>query len=110
MIQYYPVTIDTNIINTPTKIFLAGIPLTPVVRIAYAILNAATDPDMSTSGSAYMLLDDGPVLRLENEVMKSGVYDVMSKRVKWIQRCVLSSFSCDVQSVCGCCVAVARLS
>lgn len=43
---------------------------------------------MSTSGSAYLLLDNGPVLRLEKEAMKSGVYEVMNKRVSWIQRCV----------------------
>ncbi|EIM84945.1 NAD-P-binding protein [Stereum hirsutum FP-91666 SS1] len=81
----HPWYADTNILDTPTKLFVAGVPLAPVLRIAYAIFNAATDPDMSTSGSAYLLLDDGPVLRLEKEVMKSGVYEVMNKRVSWIQ-------------------------
>lgn len=80
---------DTNILNTPTKLALAGIPLTPIPRVALAILNSATDPDVKTNGSAYMLLDDGPVLRLEKEMMKRGVYEVMNARVQWIQKYLL---------------------
>lgn len=43
---------------------------------------AATDRSMSSTGAAWLLLDGGPVLRLEKEVVKGGVYDVISRRLK----------------------------
>jgi hypothetical protein len=41
-----------------------GLPYTPLANVAGAILHAATDPDVPhTAGCAYVLPDDGPVVR-----------------------------------------------
>lgn len=77
---------DTNLAPLAAKIFLAGIPLTPVSRIALAVLASAVDPDPSTSGSAWLLMDDGPVVRLEQEHMKEGVYDLLNARVARVNK------------------------
>ena len=61
-------------------LFVAGLPLVPVNRVAAATLYAATHPDLETTGSVVTLMDDGPVLLLENEIIKGGVYDIMSAR------------------------------
>ncbi|KAF8972996.1 hypothetical protein BDZ97DRAFT_1912597 [Flammula alnicola] len=76
----HPFFADTAIVPTPVKLFLAGIPLTPVPRVAGAIFYAATDPDMATSGSAYLLLDDGPVFMVPKEEFKEGVYKMIDDR------------------------------
>ena len=75
-------SIDTNILPTPVKMFLAGIPMTPLSRIALSVLASAVDPDPSTSGCAWVLLDDGPVARLEKEHLKEGVYEMLNARVQ----------------------------
>ncbi|KAF5321689.1 hypothetical protein D9619_001530 [Psilocybe cf. subviscida] len=76
----HPFFADTAIVPIPVKLILAGIPLTPVPRVAGAIFKAATDPDMTTSGSAYLLLDDGPVFRVPKEEFKLGVYKMIDDR------------------------------
>lgn len=73
---------DTGIVPTLTKVFLAGIPWTPVDRVAAAILYAATDPDPDTSGSAWLLPDDGPVFLLTKEKLREGVYGMLDTRTK----------------------------
>lgn len=87
----HPWFVDTTLVDLPTRLVLSGLPLTSAERIALAVFNSATDPDARTSGSAYMLLDDGPVVRLEKEMLRKGVYEVMGSRVQWIQRCVCSN-------------------
>ncbi len=77
--------LDTAIVPTPVKLILAGIPLTPVPRVAGAIIYAATDPDMSTSGSGYLLLDDGPVFMVRKEDFKEGVYKMIDNRANSIR-------------------------
>lgn len=76
---------DTAIVPTPVKLILAGIPLTPVPRVAGAILYAATDPDTSTSGSGYLLLDDGPVFMVQKEDFKEGVYKMIDNRANSVR-------------------------
>ena len=71
------------------KLLLAGIPLTPVPRIAGAIFRAATDPDLATSGCPWMLMDDGPVIRVEKEALRTGVYDMLGDRIRRVTRYVL---------------------
>ena len=56
------------------KLIFAGLPLTPVPRIAGAVFRAATDPDVATSGCPWVLPDDGPVIRVEKEALRAGVY------------------------------------
>ena len=70
----------TGILNAVNMVFLAGLPMTPVNRIAIATLYAVTNPDLETSGSVFALIDDGPVLLLENEIIKGGVYDIVTAR------------------------------
>ena len=73
---------DTAIVPTVAKVFLAGLPLTPVERVAGAIFYAATDPDPETNGSAWLLPDDGPVYRVDREEFKEGVYKMIDERAK----------------------------
>ena len=70
----------TGILNAVNLVFLAGLPMVPVNRVAATTLYAATHPGMETTGSVFTLIDDGPVLLLENEVIKGGVYDIVSAR------------------------------
>lgn len=63
------------------KILLAGLPLTPVPRIAGAVFRAATDPDIATSGCPWVLPDDGPVIRVEKEAFRVGVYEAIGRRM-----------------------------
>jgi len=64
------------------KILLAGLPLTPVPRIAGAVFRAATDPDVATSGCPWVLPDDGPVIRVEKEALRAGVYELLRQRIR----------------------------
>ncbi|PPQ84588.1 hypothetical protein CVT25_015791 [Psilocybe cyanescens] len=76
----HPFFADTAIVPTPVKLVLAGIPLTPVHRIAGGIFYAATDPDIATNGSAWLLLDDGPLFMVPREEFKMGVYKMIDDR------------------------------
>ena len=78
----HPWFANTAIVPTIARVFLAGIPLAPIERVAGAIVHAATDPDMETSGCTWLLPDDGYVCRLEREQLKEGVYGVIDARAK----------------------------
>jgi hypothetical protein len=71
------------------KLLLAGMPMTPVPRIAGAVFRAATDPDVATSGCPWVLPDDGPVIRVEKEALRAGVYEMLDTRIRSGIRCVL---------------------
>ena len=73
-------SLDTGIVTVPVKIFLAGIPKTPVSRVAGAIFHAATDRDEKSSGSAWLLVDDGPVFVVPKDQFKQGVYKMIDDR------------------------------
>jgi len=62
------------------RVAIAGIPLVPIERVGGAIILAATDRDMSSTGAAWLLPDGGPLLRLEKDVVRGGVYDVIADR------------------------------
>ena len=83
---------DTSILDLPVKLLLAGIPLTPVPRIAGAIFRAATDPDVATSGCPWVLPDDGPVIRVEKEALRAGVYEMLGRRIQRARRSVSARF------------------
>lgn len=78
----------TGILDVPNQVFLAGIPMVPVNRIASTTLYAATHPDIETTGSVFTLIDDGSVLHLENEIIRGGVYDIVSARAARVTRWV----------------------
>ncbi|KAA1467035.1 NAD(P)-binding protein [Dentipellis sp. KUC8613] len=78
----HPWFADTGILPLPIKVILAGVPLTPVPRIAAAILCAGVDPDPATNGLPWLLPDDGPVFRLEREQLRAGVYELLDKRTE----------------------------
>jgi len=59
----HPWFVDTALVSTYSKVGLAGVPITPVERVAGAIVYASTDPDMETSGCPWLLPDDGYVFR-----------------------------------------------
>ncbi|KAL1745664.1 hypothetical protein HDZ31DRAFT_35824 [Schizophyllum fasciatum] len=75
-----PFFADTAIVPSYVKAFLAGIPLTPVPRVAATILHSAADPREDTNGCAWALLDDGPVIRVNEGQFKLGVYGELDKR------------------------------
>ncbi|KAJ2917753.1 hypothetical protein MD484_g2653, partial [Candolleomyces efflorescens] len=76
----HPFFADTNILRAPVRLFLAGIPMLPVPRIAGAIFYSATDPDPTTNASSWLLPDDGPVWLIEKEEFKFGVYKMIDER------------------------------
>ena len=82
---------DTGIVPAPIKIFLAGIPKTPVSRIAGAIFYAATDRDEKSNGSAWLLVDDGPVFMVPKEEFKQGVYKMIDDRANAVRAYVISA-------------------
>jgi NAD(P)-dependent dehydrogenase (short-subunit alcohol dehydrogenase family) len=69
---------DTDLIRAAMPL-LEGFPLTPVSRIANAVLRAATDPDLSTSSCAHLLPDDGPVLQISKNRLLEGVHPMLTK-------------------------------
>lgn len=69
------------------KTLLAGIPMTPVGRIAGAAFLAATD-DEETNGSVYTLPDDLEVFRVPFEEVTEGIYGLLNKRVTRLVKCV----------------------
>jgi hypothetical protein len=85
---------DTTIVPLQVKVLLAGIPLTPVPRIAGAIFHAATNPDPETNGCAWVLPDDGPVFRVKPEEFKQGVYKMIDTRANAALKYVFLSYLC----------------
>lgn len=73
---------DTAIVPAVVKIFMAGIPLTPVPRIAGAIFLAATDATPGTNGAVYTLPDDREVFRITNVDLNEGVYALINARAE----------------------------
>ncbi|KAI0293436.1 hypothetical protein BC826DRAFT_383116 [Russula brevipes] len=80
----HPWFTETNIFDWQVRVLTAGMPLTPVARVAGAIFRAASDPDPATSGCPWLLPDDGPVLLLEKESLREGVYAMLNDRARRI--------------------------
>ena len=74
--------LDTAIVPTIMKVALAGIPLTPIARIAGAVFYSALDTDASSDGAPWLLPDDGPVFLLPKEKLTTGVYDLINARAQ----------------------------
>jgi NAD(P)-dependent dehydrogenase (short-subunit alcohol dehydrogenase family) len=73
---------DTNILPTSTRVILAGCAMTPIERVAGAILNAATDPDWTTNGATYTLPDEKEVFRISAQELAVGSYEILRDRIK----------------------------
>jgi NAD(P)-dependent dehydrogenase (short-subunit alcohol dehydrogenase family) len=71
---------DTTLLDTRNRVLGAGLAFVPIERVGGTIILAATDRDMSTTGAAWVLPDGGPLLRLESEAIKGGVYDILTNR------------------------------
>jgi len=78
----HPWFAETNIITPEWKDYLTGIPLTPVSRVAAAIVYASTDPDTRTAGYVWMLPDDQPLLRIGREQLTEGVYRLINDKLR----------------------------
>lgn len=76
----HPFFTDTGLMTAMNRIAVAGIPLLPIERVAGTIVFSSTDPDIASTGAVWLLPDDGPLLRLEKEIIKGGVYDVIAER------------------------------
>jgi len=74
---------DTAIVPTAVKLFMAGLPLTPIDRIGGAIFKAATDQDPVSNGGVYILPDEGDVFRIDRAdfQLNKGVYKLINDRV-----------------------------
>jgi hypothetical protein len=90
---------DTGILPLVVKVFLAGIPFTPVSRIAATIIHVATNPDPATNGSAWLLTDDGPAFMVPKEEFKLGVYKMIDDRKNRMLKYVARSGSYRRHSV-----------
>ncbi|KZT20704.1 NAD(P)-binding protein [Neolentinus lepideus HHB14362 ss-1] len=88
ILSIHPWFVDTALIGTPTKVVLAGLPKTPVTRVAEAVFYAATDTDWKNNGCTLLLPDDGPVLRLEKEELREGVYGTIEARIQFARRSI----------------------
>ena len=83
MISFYsPRKTDTTLLTIDKRVLIAGIPLVPIERIGGAIILAATDRNMSSTGAAWLLPDGGPVLRLRKDAIRGGVYDIITNRTR----------------------------
>ncbi|KAJ3915714.1 hypothetical protein F5877DRAFT_81589 [Lentinula edodes] len=72
----HPFFAATSMVPNVIRLQLAGIPLTPVPRIARTILYAATQSDPACSGAAFWVPDGGAlVFMVSREEFKPGVYD-----------------------------------
>ena len=76
----HPFFTDTSLMTTMNRIAIAGIPMLPIERVAGTIIFSSTDPDIASTGAVWLLPDDGPLLRLEREIIKGGVYDIIAER------------------------------
>lgn len=76
----HPFFTDTGLMTTVNRIAIAGIPMLPIERVAGTIIFSSTDPDIVSTGAVWLLPDGGPLLRLEKEIVKGGVYDVIAER------------------------------
>ncbi|KAK0195010.1 hypothetical protein F5146DRAFT_1100683 [Armillaria mellea] len=93
MRSLYPDFADQGIRISVVNPFFAGDPvfLSPLVtRIVGAIFYSATDPDPESNGSAWLLLDDGPVFQVSKEDFKLGVYKVLDERINSMQKWIFS--------------------
>ena len=76
----HPFFTDTGLMTTMNRVAVAGIPLLPIERVAGTIIFSSADPNIASTGAVWLLPDDGPLLRLEKEIVKGGVYDVIAER------------------------------
>lgn len=81
---------DTSILATPTRVMLAGLPMTPLSRVAGSVVHAATDPNWETSGASYALPDDGTILRIDRQELAVGSYKILHERLHSVSRFVHS--------------------
>ncbi|KIM22325.1 hypothetical protein M408DRAFT_332959 [Serendipita vermifera MAFF 305830] len=81
-----PWFIDTSILETPTRVMLAGLPMTPLSRVAGAVVHAATDPDWETSGASYALPDDGSIIRIDRKELAVGIYKILHERLNSVSK------------------------
>ncbi|KAH8119060.1 NAD-binding protein [Phellopilus nigrolimitatus] len=77
-----PWFVDTAILPTVFKVFMAGIPFAPMQRVAGAIVLAATDDAPNTHGAAYTIPDEREVFRIPPTEITEGVYGLLGSRVK----------------------------
>ncbi|KAJ3763228.1 NAD(P)-binding protein [Lentinula raphanica] len=72
---------STSMVPEIIRLQLSGIPLTPVPRIAGAILYAASQPDPSCNGAAFWIPDGGAsTFMISKEEFKPGVYDYIDSK------------------------------
>ncbi|KAF8520391.1 NAD(P)-binding protein [Hysterangium stoloniferum] len=73
---------DTAILPTHVKLFLAGLPLTPIQRVGGTIFRVATDPNPETNGAIYTLPDDGEAYRIDRPdlSLNKGIYKLLNDR------------------------------
>ncbi|KAH8832305.1 hypothetical protein DL96DRAFT_1581640 [Flagelloscypha sp. PMI_526] len=76
----HPWFADTPLIDTPTKLIIAGLPFTPVSLLADAVVRCATSPNNEDHECAWLLTDNGPVLRVRPEECNMGLYELIDAK------------------------------
>ncbi|KIM21564.1 hypothetical protein M408DRAFT_304274 [Serendipita vermifera MAFF 305830] len=75
-----PHVMNTGVLDVSSLLGVAGVPLTPVPRVAKTILHAAGER-RGNSGAAYVLPDAGPALRVARGEMQD-IYEIVKERVE----------------------------
>ncbi|EJD08585.1 NAD-binding protein [Fomitiporia mediterranea MF3/22] len=78
----HPWFVDTPLVPGFVKRLMHGIPLSPVHRVAGAIVLAATDEEADTNGAAYCIPDERDAFRIPYPEVNDGVYTKLSERAK----------------------------
>ncbi|KAE9398097.1 NAD(P)-binding protein [Gymnopus androsaceus JB14] len=77
----HPFFAATSIVPIHIRVQLAGLPLTPVPRIAGTIFYAASNPDPASSGASFWVPDGGAsTFMIPREEFKPGVYDLIDRK------------------------------
>ncbi|KIM22355.1 hypothetical protein M408DRAFT_79215 [Serendipita vermifera MAFF 305830] len=77
-----PHVMNTGVLDVSSLLGVAGVPLTPVPRVAKTILHAASEQETrSDSGAIYVLPDAGPALRVACGEL-DNIHEVVKERVE----------------------------
>jgi len=95
---------DTTFINIPGRLLLAGLPFTKTDRVVGAIVLGATDPNPTSNGSVYTIVDEHDVFCVnshELSLYSPMMYNILSKRVNSIMRNTYDYYVALVKDVVG---------
>ncbi|KAL5531290.1 hypothetical protein ACEPAG_4167 [Sanghuangporus baumii] len=103
----HPWFTDTPIISESVRNLLYSIPLSPMYRVAGAVVLAVTDTLPGTNGAAYTIPDEREVFRIMPEQLNEGVLDLLAERVKRVNGPLYPLIT--IYALARCCVGGKRV-